>query len=603
MRAKLLVITLLFFSFFFIPNSLAQINITNCTIIDTPGEYILVNDIEAISITCFDLKTASDVIFDCDWHTIMGVGATRAFHVWNRTNVTIRNCYIRNFSEPIHCQEYPSNILIENIDIGNSYTGVTLFTASNSELRNITVWNITGIGVQIYDSYNIYAKNIVAYNNSHGIIVSGGSNNTLEDIETYYTTPENPGIDIHSPNTTLRNIYNHDEYRSVIDEPNSVLEYSRCSNVIYGCWHIFANNTIVRHNNFPDAIGLFGTFYTEVYNNTFGPPTVKNGKKKPVSTLEIRDLWGVAPSFNKIYNNTFNNSVLWNRWSDYQPVSTEIYNNSFYIEECIVDEGFNTSIYDNTFIGCRVSIVFANGATSSNAFLNYINDGSSNGCENVTISNIFGNETMYLGELCSPYAFYFNGAKGITINNNTVEIDTLAYFESDPKLRYNGVISDVLSCNNTIVAFNKSWEIDKDYPPILLNVMRIESSQCTPFLDVTFYPSVDFGAVNPYSVVEVFPNLTVSSNMINLTYQIRGDTDWIGEIQNFSISTLMFGVDRYFPYPATESVTLELNVFKKIFHFLVNQFNNLLENVWRFEVPFVSAGTYHANVTMVVSNE
>jgi parallel beta-helix repeat protein len=683
------------------------IEITNCTVIDTPGEYVLVNDIPYPAyypdqFWCIQIAV-DNVTLDCSYHSMTGNTSGSAIWFMNRNNVTVKNCLANNYDEIIWVKG--NNSRFENIEVWSGHRGIALVESINMTVINFTAhdlngegiatqntnsseftgiksysnnvgisldnfnntltdsefWNITdkaisingtgghivrnvvvrdsskigiwidwssnnnlidsatiynlpndfaiyitsdnnaiknsvihhtykGIGVHSEGDFN-FIKNITIYNTSTGL-ETFGTNHIFEDIEVYYTTPENPGIRMGSRNTTLRNIYTHDEYRSVIESwATSTLEYSRCSNVIYGCWHILANNTIVRHNNFPDSISLFGTFYTEVYNNTFGRPD-------KVFVLEIRDWQGVAPSFNKIYNNTFNNSGIWNRWLDYQPNSNEIYNNSFYLG-IVVDEGFNTSIHDNTFKGCTISIAFFNGATNSNAFLNYINDGS-NGCENVTISNIFGNETMYLGELCSPYAFYFNGAKGITINNNTIETDTLAYFRSDPAVRLKGVISDVLSCNNTIVAFNKSFAIDKDYPPILLNVMRIESSQCTPFLDVTFYPSVDFGAVNPYSVVKVFPNLTVSSNMINLTYQIRGDTDWIGETQNFSISTLSFTVDKNLPYP-TKIITLELNVFKAIYHFLVNQFNNILENMWRFEVPLVRAGNYNANTTLVVS--
>jgi hypothetical protein len=565
----------LFFLLFIIPNSLAQTQITNCTVIDTPGEYVLVNDIYGTYDGVCIKIVVNDTTLDCNWHSLSYNGSAIGIYVVNGKNATVKNCIVSNYSD---------NIRFESM--------------SDSRVENV-ITNFGSRGLFVLQSHGISVKNITAYNNSiNGIEISDGANSILEDVETYYTAPGNPGIVIHSPNTTLRNIYNHDEYRSVMDgmAPNSILEYSRCSNVIYGCWHILANNTIVRHNNFPDAVGLFGTFYTEVYNNTFGRPD-------KVAGLEIRDWQGVAPSFNKIYNNTFNNSYIFNRWIDYQPVSTEIYNNTFVNTPFgILDQGYNTLIHDNTFEGNFFSIFFYNGATGSRAFLNNIDNGAEHNCTNVTVTNIFGNETEYLGEACSPYAFYFDGAKDITINNNTIEIDTLALFVSHPGYRYGGVVENVLACNNTIVAFNKSWVYSPLFPPILLNVMRIESSQCTPFLDVTFYPSVDFGAVNPYSVVEVFPNLTVSSNMINLTYQVRGDTDWIGETQNFSISTLMFGVDRYFPYPTTW-VTLELNVFKTVFHFLVNQFNNILENVWRFEVPLVRAGNYNANVTMVVSNE
>jgi hypothetical protein len=48
-------------------------------------------------------------------------------------------------------------------------------------------------------------------------------------------------------------------------------------------------------------------------------------------------------------------------------------------------------------------------------------------------------------------------------------------------------------------------------------------------------------------------------------------------------------------------ITLELGILKPIYHFLLNQFGNIIESLWRFSVPFVRAGNYSANITVVIT--
>jgi hypothetical protein len=81
---------------------------------------------------------------------------------------------------------------------------------------------------------------------------------------------------------------------------------------------------------------------------------------------------------------------------------------------------------------------------------------------------------------------------------------------------------------------------------------------------------------------------------------VRADTDWTSQDNTFSISTLNFTVDKNLPYP-TKMITLELGILKPIYHFLVNQFGNIITNLWRFSVPFVRAGDYSANITVVIT--
>jgi parallel beta-helix repeat protein len=164
-------------------------------------------------------------------------------------------------------------------------------SSGNLWIDNCTVANST-LGIQVENSDSITIKDSkVYYSSQFGISIFGGSNNLLENIETYYTAPESAGLAINSDNMILRNIYTHNEYRSLLGGTNNTLEYSRCENVSWGCWHILGDNTTVRHNEFPSGISLLGSSYGEIYNNTIG------------DGIEIRDWNGVSSSYNEIYNN------------------------------------------------------------------------------------------------------------------------------------------------------------------------------------------------------------------------------------------------------------------------------------------------------------
>jgi hypothetical protein len=213
---------------------------------------------------------------------------------WESNENTIDNVTIYNLPNDFPIYITSDNNIVKNSLIYNSYAGIGIHSEGDYDtLENIEVFNTSDYGISI-DGSNHVLRNLTVHS-TKGIWV-WGSNHLLEDIETFDTTPENTGLEIHSDNTVLRNIYNHDEPRSTISGNNNTLEYSRCENVTWGCWHLFGNNTTVRHNDFQSGISFFGAYGSEVYNNTIGA----------LGGLEARDWNGITPTLIDIYNNTFN---------------------------------------------------------------------------------------------------------------------------------------------------------------------------------------------------------------------------------------------------------------------------------------------------------
>jgi parallel beta-helix repeat protein len=423
---------------------------------------------------------------------------------WESNGNTIDNVTIYNLPNDFPIYITSDNNMVKNSLIYNSYAGIGIHGNGDYDtLENIEVFNTSDIGIGI-DGSNHVLRNLTVHS-TRGILVWGGSNHLLENIETFDTIPDWAGLAINSENTILRNIYNHDEYRSTLGGTNNTLEYSRCENVEYGCWHLFGNNTTVRHSNFPSGISLFGSSYGEIYNNTIGG-------------IDIYDWFGSGSFYNEIYNN--------------------------YV-----------SRYE-----CGISLT---------------NSGDS----------LFYNNTI----ISSPI-ICMNGINNITITNNTFEGDVLAH--------YDGVVSNVLSCNNT-ATFNKSYVFEDG--TVLLNVMRIESDSCIPYISYTVPTQISFGSVLPYNTyVNDTEETIISSNMINITFSLKGTSDFVSNGYSFSISNLNFSADKNFPYPV-EEITLELNAVKNTFLFLVSQTNNIIYNLWKLEVPKTYAGDYTANVSLEVS--
>ncbi len=96
--------------------SATPIPITGPTVIDSPGEYILSQDI--LDSTALDgIKiTSSDVIFDGNWHTIDRLSSSSGVGI----NVT------------------KSNVTIKNVKVTDWNTGIRLHGVSPTGVTNLT---------------------------------------------------------------------------------------------------------------------------------------------------------------------------------------------------------------------------------------------------------------------------------------------------------------------------------------------------------------------------------------------------------------------------------------------------------------------------------
>jgi len=146
-------ISIAFFLFFFslISNVYAAIPISNCTVINSPGEYYLTQDINFRVYGCIKIN-ASYVILDCQGHTISSTYAV----TFSASDSILQNCNIvdSTIGVLVGYGVSVSNITIINVSVVNaSNTGISV-SGNNNILLNVSV-SKSVLGISIYGNNNI----------------------------------------------------------------------------------------------------------------------------------------------------------------------------------------------------------------------------------------------------------------------------------------------------------------------------------------------------------------------------------------------------------------------------------------------------------------
>jgi parallel beta-helix repeat protein len=168
-RKTLISVALFLFFFSLISNVYAATPISSCTVINSPGEYVLVNDIlDYTGDYCIKIQV-NDVTLNCQWHTIDGIdgfGSTGIDIGSGISNVNITNCIIRDWEQGIYLEPYYSeNITLINNTFISNYMGANFFQLEFADIINNTFYQNTraglyfsyGCGLNIHD--NIFRDN------------------------------------------------------------------------------------------------------------------------------------------------------------------------------------------------------------------------------------------------------------------------------------------------------------------------------------------------------------------------------------------------------------------------------------------------------------
>jgi parallel beta-helix repeat protein len=162
---------------------------TDCTDKLKSGLYVTVTlsvDITNHAGGCISLLLGeSDVVLDCDGHTIDGDDQAvdpdwGIVFAGSPSNNTVVNCTVSDFSRGIQINGGSNNTILNNHVTSNG-TGIDIGNSDSTDVRYNTVDdNVTGIDLHNATNSTIY-NNIVCDNTSLDFNVSGGSGNTGDD--------------------------------------------------------------------------------------------------------------------------------------------------------------------------------------------------------------------------------------------------------------------------------------------------------------------------------------------------------------------------------------------------------------------------------------
>lgn len=296
--------------------------IISCKTITSSGSFVVGADILGVATpSCINIS-ASDVVLDCQGYRITG-SRTANTHGINSSvfnNITIKNCFIANFSDGIFLARNKNatvfnNTVLNNTDDGielsrtnysvvshnnatdNGDNGIVLTSAWTNNVTNNTAQHSIGSGASSHgiqalsDSQeNLFINNTVLDNLNDGISIYESSNNTL--LDNWAIRNGDDGFAITNSSYTFLN------HSVAINSSGTgiTLSFTNYSRVSFVNSSVSATTTLL----------LFNTSNTNITNSSFGPA------KRDVIRLALTSI-----------NTLFNNVTLVGNGSNWVNVTTE----------------------------------------------------------------------------------------------------------------------------------------------------------------------------------------------------------------------------------------------------------------------------------------
>ena len=549
----ILVFAIFTFNYFSFPVQ-GVIEISSCTSITESGDYVVTSDLYLTGMYpyCIDIFV-DDVSIDCQNHKIELATDMHEYpngiHIQSGVkNVSISNCEIIGFNgSAVFLRGSNEYITIRNVTIRDGLLGIWGDAGRYIDISGVYIYNMSGISI------GLFGENIVISN----ILLEG--NGSVDITAILIREPSN--------NVTIRD----STFRNFV----KAMEVNMNNSLIY-------NNTIIKDiplEEWEARIRIVGSENTTI------------AKNKIYSDDYGLGIWFCCPSNNNV---TIEDNEIINTSYGGGGSSTNIYIRNNYINVSTIGFIF---YYSSGYESAHITI-------EGNTIIHrYGRDGYVIGFYNssdvVVRNNILIDENLFTEPFFNAIFLLNSLSNNVSIVDNNLIADVLSVFHTLPS---NYSISNVFACNNT-ATFNTSWRVTEPYfrdrGGYLVNVMRIESSSCEPYLSAIFnYTSIDFGSVQPYNTYDVVETMQIDSNMINITFSVSG-TDLISAEDVIPSTNIQFSPSKYLEFP-TALVPIE-SIAKYVFYYLPNEFNNIVENLFRFSVPLVRPGIYTGTITVEVS--
>ncbi len=280
----------------------ASNKINNCTVISSPGEYVLTTDIiNSANITCISI-TSNDVVFDGNGHTIDGVigtSTTYGVHVYN-PNVSL------------------SNVIVKNLTVTDWYFGILLEFSSNSKLIGNTANSNYWDGILVGYSGNNMLMDNTASNNQAGIYLAHSNSNMLSGNNVSSNKLEGIVMDNSSSNTLSGNMANSRSYHGIdmrYSDYNTLSGNTANSNSRDGFRISSSSNNNLTNNN-ASKNKDFGIYLFNSSDNKLIGNTAESNNNETNSNL------GKGINLEDSNNNLLNGNNAWNNFHGLSLISS-----------------------------------------------------------------------------------------------------------------------------------------------------------------------------------------------------------------------------------------------------------------------------------------
>ncbi len=160
--------------------------IDSCTTINSPGEYVLNQNMGNFAAdTCINIAS-SDVVLDGAGYTVGNIAAPGTYGVYvnnpitTLTNVTVKNLKLSYWNYSIYYNNVMNGRIDNNTVSSNYYAGIYLISSSGNVLINNTVQSNSREGIYLrFSDSALIGNNTVSSNAGNGILLQYSNNSTI----------------------------------------------------------------------------------------------------------------------------------------------------------------------------------------------------------------------------------------------------------------------------------------------------------------------------------------------------------------------------------------------------------------------------------------
>lgn len=358
---------------FSVANPINQIYITSCQNINSPGNYIVQNDLNGMgAATCLDVHDTNGVYINCA-NKVISVDGSPSSNVVNINNIngfSLRNCTLKANNAP--AGQGGKGLWLSNSQNGiitnNTFTGNALVNAQGSSNLQVTNNNFTNSLYQQSggSNNNRIESNKFDFNyNGAGLIVSvDGSGNSIK----------NNFIDGHGTGQPSTAHTGFDDGIILQTESQDTVS----GNILQNFWDCGIENaglikeTTISNNTIKNAAycGIGGWYWNSLQSNTFSQNKVDNSG----TLFTFSRIYPLLPGENFVYftNNLFISNIL-----------TNINNIRGYATDIEMAHNYFGQISDNKFIASNDTFTNNDFGTGPGPFIDPISavvDGGGNKC-------------------------------------------------------------------------------------------------------------------------------------------------------------------------------------------------------------------------------